>query len=105
MKRNYAYLKATILSFTLLFGLEYALIVLFGDYQYCFWHNSILGNILTWSVRAILFFVSSSVLSSFFQPAFKTLRDRMIEKQERNSNKTTVADQLTLDTYYLKQAR
>ena len=105
MKRNYAFLKAAILSFTLLFGLEYALIVLFGDYQYCFWHNSVLGNILAWSIRAILFVISSSVLSSLFQPAYKTLRDRMIEKQERKSNKTTVTEQLTLDTYYLKQAR
>ena len=105
MKRNYAYLKATILSFTLLFGLEYALIVFFGDYQYCFWHNSVFGNIVAWTIRAVLFIVSSSVLSSFFQPAYKTLRDRMIEKQERKPNKPTIPEQLTLDAYYLKQAR
>ena len=105
MKRNYAYLKAAILSFTILFGLEYLLIVVSGDYQYCFWHNSILGNVLAWSIRSVLFLISTSILSSLFLPAYKTLRDRMIEKENAKTGKSIMADQLTLDGYFLKQAK
>src|SRR5688572_30589212 len=83
MKQNYAYLKAGIISFTLLFGIEYLIIVIAGDYQSCFWHNTMIGNILAWVVRICSFLIITSVVSSFFQPVFKTLAQRMLEKQDQ----------------------
>ena len=104
MKRNYAFLKAILLSFTIIFGIEYGLIVITADYELCFWHNTILGNILAWSARIITFSVLTSVFTSFFLPAFKTLRERMLEKQENNAP-VRKEKELILDKYVLKQAR
>jgi hypothetical protein len=106
MKQNYAYLKAGIISFTLLFGLEYLLIIITGDYDLCFWHNTIIGNVLAWSFRVISFFMITSIVSSFFQPVFKTLAQRMLEKQEQKPKQKVINEpELTLDSYLLKQAR
>ena len=104
MKRNYAFLKAAVLSFTIVFGIEYLLIVITADYEFCFWHNSVLGNILLWSARIIAFSVLSSSLTSLFLPAYKTLRERMLEKQEKQYE-IRESKEITLDQYVLKQAR
>ena len=106
MKQNYAYLKAGIISFTLLFGLEYLLILITGDYDLCFWHNTIIGNVLAWSARMVSFLIITSIVSSFFQPVFKTLAERMLEKQKQNPKQQVINEpDMKLDPYLLKQAR
>lgn len=105
MKRNYSFLKAIFISFTLIFGIEYSLIVFTADYDLCFWHNTVIGSILAWSARIIAFSMLTSIFSSLFLPVHKTLRERMLEKQEKQARTSLKEKELPLDQYILKQAR
>jgi hypothetical protein len=106
MKGNYASLKATMLSFVLLFGLEYFLISITNDNAPCFWHNTILGNMAAWSIRIICFTIFTSVFLQFFLPSYKTLRERMLDRDEENERERKLKEkEVMLEKYILKQAR
>jgi hypothetical protein len=106
MKGNYASLKATMLSFVLLFGLEYFLISITNDNAPCFWHNTILGNIAAWSIRIICFTIFTSVFLQFFLPSYKTLKERMLDRNEESERERKLKEkEMLLEKYILKQAR
>ena len=106
MKGNYASLKATMLSFILLFGLEYFLISITHDTAPCFWHNTVLGNLVAWSIRIVCFTIFTSVFLQFFLPSYETLKERMFERDEENERERKLKEQeVLLDKYFLKQAR
>ena len=106
MKGNYASLKANMLSFVLLFGLEYFLISITNDVAPCLWHNTVIGNIIAWSIRIICFTIFTSVFLQFFLPSYKTLKERMFERDEENERGRKLKEkEVMLDKYILKQAR
>ena len=82
MKSTLQYLLAAVLAAALLAGAEYALVMLVADFESCFLHNSILGNILAWPLRIFFFLILSALLRQVFTPGYTTLKDRMMERDE-----------------------
>ena len=100
MKRDYPCLKAVILSSVLLASIEYCIVLITGDYNSpCFWHNTIMGGLISWILR-ITFLTSLTVLIyQLLIPKYKSLKDRMIERDEENYKQRKVEKSLQLGNY------
>ena len=100
MKRDYPGLKAVILSSVLVASIEYCLLLITGDYNSpCFWHNTFMGSLLSWILRIILFTALTVFIYQLLIPKYKTLKDRMIERDEENHKKRKVEGSLQLGNY------
>jgi len=74
--------KAPFLSITLIAAIEYFLVLATKDDTACFWHNSISGIFISWTLRLLLFAIFTILFTQLSTPAFKTLKERMIERDE-----------------------
>ncbi len=104
MKRDYPCFKAVILSSILLASIEYCIVLVTEDYNSpCFWHNTFMGGVLSWIFRITLFTSLTIFIYQFFIPEYKTLKDRMIERDENNDQKLRkVEGSLQLENYGYK---
>ena len=100
MKRDYPCLKAVILSSLLLASIEYCIVLITGDYNSpCFWHNTVMGGLISWILR-IIFLTSLTVfIYQLLIPKYKSLKDRMIERDEKNYKQRKVEKSLQLGNY------
>ena len=99
MKRDYACLKAVILSSILLASIEYCTVLITDDYSSCFWHNTFMGSLISWIFRIILFTSVTIFIYQLLIPKYKTLKDRMIERDEENHKQRKVEGSLQLGSY------
>ena len=100
MKRDYPCLKAVILSSVLLASVEYCVVLITGDYNSpCFWHNTLMGGLISWTLRITLLTSLTVVIYQLLIPKYKTLKDRMIERDEENHNQRKVEGSLQLGNY------
>ena len=101
MKRDYPCLKAVIFSLVLLSSIEYCIVLITGDYhEPCFWHNTFIGSLILWIFRMILFTALTAFLYQLFIPKYKTLKDRMIERDEKNKQEQRkIEESLQLGNY------
>jgi hypothetical protein len=89
MKKDQSF-KVLFLSVTSIAAIECFIVLVTNDDTSCFWHNSLPGSIISWTIRLILFRLFVLIFTQFFTPAFKTLKERMIERdelEERNKRK------------------
>lgn len=82
MKKNKSLLKTIALAIAGTALLEYAIVVITGDKESCFLHNTLWGNILLMAGRIATFYFLSTVLYHLSLPVRATLKDRILEKQE-----------------------
>jgi len=100
MKRDYPGLKAVILSSVLLFSIEYCIRLIAGDLDSaCFWHNTFMGSIISWILRLTVFTSLMIFTYQLFIPKYKSLRDRMIERDEQNHKQRKAEGSLQLGNY------
>ena len=99
MKRDYPCLKAVILSSVLLASIEYCMVLITDDYNSCFWHNTFMGSLISWILRITLFTSLTIFIYQLLIPKYKTLKDRMIERDEENRKQRKVEGSLQLGNY------
>lgn len=99
MKRDYPCLKAVILSSVLLASIEYCMVLITDDYSSCFWHNTFMGSLISWILRITLFTSLTIFIYQLLIPKYKTLKDRMIERDEENHKQRKVEGALQLGNY------
>jgi len=99
MKRDYPCLKAVILSSVLLVSIEYCMVLITNDYSSCFWHNTFMGGLISWVLRITLFTSLTIFIYQLLIPKYKTLKDRMIERDEDNRKQRKVEASLQLGNY------
>ena len=100
MKRDYPRLKAVILSSVLLASLEYCIVLITGDYDSpCFWHNSVMGGLISWMLRITFFTLLTVFFYQLLIPKYKSLKDRMIERDEEKNKQRKVERSLQLGNY------
>ena len=100
MKRDYPGLKAVILSSVILASIEYCILLLTGDLESsCFWHNTLMGSSISWILRITLFTALTIFIYQLLLPKYKSLKDRMIERDEENLKEIKVKGSLQLGNY------
>ena len=100
MKRDYPCLKAVILSSALLASIEYCIVLITGDYNSpCFWHNTFTGGLISWILRMILLISLTVCIYQLLIPKYKSLKDRMLERDEENHKQRKVERSLQLGNY------
>lgn len=99
MKKDQSF-KALFLSVISIAAIECSLILITNDDTSCFWHNTFPGSIISWIIRLILFKLFVLIFNQFFTPTFKTLKERMIERDElEEKNKRKQARDFTPGKY------
>jgi len=100
MKRDYPRLKAVILSSVLLASIEYCIVLITGDYDSpCFWHNTVMGGLISWMLRITFFTLLTIFIYQLLIPKYKSLKDRMIERDEENHQQRKVERSVQLGNY------
>src|SRR5689334_1327333 len=89
MKAAYPYVLAPFLSISLTVGIEFLIVLITNDHTNCFFHNSVLGNILLWLIRIPVFVVFTSFFYHLFLPKYSSLKDRIMEREEQKERAKT----------------
>ena len=104
MKRDYPGLKAVILSSVILASIEYCILLITGDLDSaCFWHNTFMGSLISWILRIILFTSLTIFIYQLLIPKYKSLKDRMIERDEENYKQKKAEGRFTWEIMGIKQ--
>ena len=100
MKKDYPGLRAVILSSVLLASIEYCIVLMAGDYNSpCFWHNTAMGGLISWILRITLFALLTIFIYQLLLPKYKSLKDRMIERDEENRQERKTERSIQLGSY------
>lgn len=91
MKAAYPYALAPFLSISLVIGIEFMIVLITNDHKNCFFHNSVVGNTLLWLIRIPCFIGFSSFFYQLFLPKYKSVKDRMMERDEMKKENTALS--------------
>ncbi len=98
MKAAYPYVLAPFLSISFIIGIEFFIVFVTNDHNNCFFHNSLIGNIILWMVRISFFVGFTSFFYHLFLPKYSSLKDRIMERDEQKESVKTYTPNYRFDS-------